>query len=124
MERTVQYDLEKRTADFSRSVIYFVRKIKLNMINKPIISQLIRSATSIGANYCEADNAYSHSDFSHKISICKKESKETMYWLDLISETSEADKTEVLPLLNEVNQLHLIFSKILASAKKKSKKID
>ena len=66
-----KYNLEERTAKFSESIIIFLKTIKKDVINTPLISQLIRSATSIGANYCEANGACSRKDFKNKISICK-----------------------------------------------------
>ena len=73
------YDLEERTAKFGEAVIKLVKKVPFNITNKVLISQLVRSATSIGANYCEADDAESRNDFKHKIGICKKESRESNF---------------------------------------------
>ncbi|MBI4653039.1 four helix bundle protein [Candidatus Kuenenbacteria bacterium] len=80
-----KYDLLERTAVFSESIIKFVRTIKRDEISRPLINQLVRSSTSIGANYCEADAGESKKDFKHKLSICRKEAKETMYWLRIIA---------------------------------------
>jgi len=77
----MDYNLEGRTMKFSENIIDLIKTIKINEINKPIIKQLIRSATSIGANYNEANGASSRKDFKNKIFICKKEAKETKYWL-------------------------------------------
>lgn len=66
------YDLEERTAKFDENVIDFIKKINKTTIAIPLIDQLIRSATSVGANYCEADCAETKKDFIHKIGICKK----------------------------------------------------
>jgi len=68
-----KYDLEERTAKFGEEVIKFAKKIPKNSITLPIISQLIRSGASVGANYCEADDAESKKDFQHKIGISKLE---------------------------------------------------
>ena len=70
-----RYNLEERTAKFGESVILFCKSINQDTINKPIINQLIRSATSVGANYMEANGASSRKDFANKIFICKKETK-------------------------------------------------
>ncbi len=88
------YDLSERTAKFGVQTIIFVKAIKENNINRPIINQLVRSATSIGANYMEADCAESKKDFNHKIGICKKEAKETTHWLHMlaIAETNEKER--------------------------------
>lgn len=75
----MQYNLEERTAKFGEKTIDFVKTLKQNPINSPLISQIVRSATSIGANYCEANNASSKKDFRNKIFICKKESSETKH---------------------------------------------
>lgn len=79
-----KYDLEERTAKLAEKVVDLVKKINENSVNRSIISQLVRSAGSIGANYCEADGAESKKDFNHKIAICKKEAKETKHWLRLL----------------------------------------
>ncbi len=70
-----KYDLEERTAKFGETIIDFTKSLSLNTINKPLISQLVRSGTSIGANYMEADGAESGKDFKHKIAILQKRSQ-------------------------------------------------
>ena len=89
------------------------------MITLPIINQLIRSGTSIGANYREANGAASKKDFQNKIFICKKESKETLYWLELMGEAinDEKQKINCRKLWQETKELTLIFSKIAHSTK-------
>lgn len=113
------FDLEQRTLQFSTSIINFVKQITLTPINKNIVSQLIRSATSIGANYCEANESESKKDFIHKISICKKECKETQYWLRLLSETNPDFKNQLRLLWKENQELLFIFSKIITTSKRK-----
>jgi len=83
--KTNNYDLEERTAKFGEDVIDFVKSIKRNSIDDSSIRQLIRSATNVGANYCEANNASSKNDFRNKIYICKKETNETKYWLRILT---------------------------------------
>jgi len=112
----VKYDLEERTAKFGEEIIKFSKKIPNNTINIPIISQLIKSGTSLGANYCEADDAESKKDFKHKIGICKKESGETKYWLRIVSTAVPELKTEARILWQEAKELNLIFNKIFHSA--------
>ena len=85
----MKYDLEERTTVFSEKIIELCKKISKNTITIPIIDQLIRSGTSIGANYTEANGASSRKDFKNKIYICKKEAMETKYWLRLLANTSE-----------------------------------
>jgi four helix bundle protein len=74
-----KYDLEERTAQFGQNIIAYAKSLPRNLINKPLISQIVRSGTSVGANYMEADGAESKKDFRHKISICRKELKETKH---------------------------------------------
>lgn len=88
-----KYDLTERTSAFGGAIIIFSKTIPETIISRPPISQLIRSATSIGANYMEADCAESKKDFIHKIGICKKESKETTHWLHMIA-VANPDKKE------------------------------
>ena len=117
-----KYDLEERTAKFGEDVIDFSKSIKRDVINLPLISQLVRAATSIGANYCEADGASSKRDFRNKISICNKEAKETKYWLRMIVKSNPDLKNEARKLWREVQELTLIFSQIVHSLDKKSRK--
>lgn len=107
-----KYNLKERTENFGTSVIVFLKKIPQDAINKPLISQLVRSATSIGANYMEADGAESKKDFQHKIALCKKESKETTHWLQMICIANPACKEESEILWKEAHELTLIFSAI------------
>lgn len=113
----MNYDLEERTAIFGENVIDFIKTLKQNVINIPLVNQLIRSATSIGANYCEANNASSRRDFKNKIFICKKEASETKYWLRMIAHTNPDKKEKCKLLWKEANELTMIFSKIAESAK-------
>jgi len=78
-ESKSKYDLEERTAMFGENLIHFLKTIKETSLNKSLLAQVMRSGTSIGANYYEANGAESKKDFQHKIGICKKEAKETCY---------------------------------------------
>lgn len=111
------YDLEERTAKFGEAVIEFVKNLDKNDINRVLIGQLIRSATSVGANYMEADAAESKKDFFYKIGICKKESKETMHWLRMIAKANPIKSEELRKLWKEAHELVLIFSSIKNSKK-------
>jgi len=117
-----EYDLEKRTAVFSENLIDFYKKCPGSVITNNLIDQGIRAGTSIGANYCEANGASSKKDFQNKIFICKKEGKETMYWLRLIGKTldEESLKEKCRDLWKEARELTLIFSKISSSLKIKN----
>ncbi|MDO8540244.1 MAG: four helix bundle protein [Opitutaceae bacterium] len=103
------FDLEERTARFGEAVIEFCLELSFNPVTTPIITQLVASGTSVGANYCEADEAESKKDFRHKIGICRKEAKETKYWLRMIAKALPAQKTTARELWIEAKQLHLIF---------------
>ena len=109
-----KYDLEERTTVFSEHLIDFYKKSPKNVITIPLIDQGLRSGTSIGANYCEANGASSKKDFKNKIFICKEESKETMYWLRLTGRALDEEnlKEECRTLWKKAKELTLIFSKI------------
>jgi four helix bundle protein len=106
------YDLEQRTARFGEAVIGFAKSVPRNVVTLPLIGQLVRAGTSVGANYCEADDSVSKKDFRHKISICKKESRETKYWLRMIAAAETETKQKGRVLWKEANELHLIFAAI------------
>ena len=107
-----KFDLAERTAKFGEDVITFISKLRGSPINNPIISQTVRAATSIGANYMEADGAESRKDFLHKIGICKKESKESMHWLRMIAKANPDHVEESRKYWQEAHELTLIFSSI------------
>ncbi len=113
-----KFDLEERTFAFGKSIIVFAKKIPKNSITAPLINQLVRSGTSVGANYCEADDAHSRKDFKHKISICKKEARETKYWLKMISNAVPELKCDTIAVKNEAQELNLIFNAIFISTTK------
>ncbi len=113
----MQYDLEERTRLFSKEIIGLLMKIKKNIINESIIKQLIRSATSVGANYCEANGATSRKDFKNKIYICRKEIQETKYWIELMAKTNKEEIEKLRKLWQEAHELTLIFNKIGTSLK-------
>jgi four helix bundle protein len=119
MNTNNKFNLEERTLKFSKDVIKLTKKIKKDIINIPLISQLIRAATSIGANYFEANGASSRKDFKNKIYICKKECRETKYWLEIIAENNLEIKEECRELWKEAQELTLIFSKITQTMEKK-----
>lgn len=114
-----EYDLEERTAKFGENIIKFAKKVPKNAITIPLITQLVKAGTSVGANYCEADDAESKRDFQHKIGICKKESRESKHWLRMIVVACPELKEEARPLWTEAKELNLIFNAIVRSSKKK-----
>jgi four helix bundle protein len=111
------YDLEQRTLLFAQQVIALTRTLKNDPLTRPMLIQIIRSATSIGANYMEANGASSKKDFANKIFICKKESQETKYWLAILSSTFEDQKLAISALQKECQELVLIFNKIVSSSR-------
>lgn len=111
-------NLVKRTAKFGENIIDFVKTIEKSEVNRPLISQLVRAGTSIGANYMEADAAESKKDFEHKMSISRKEAKETMHWLRMIARANQNKQQECRSLWKESQELVFIFSSIIDKTKK------
>ena len=110
------YDLEERTAKFGEAIIRFAKRIPQNPVNNRLIDQLVGAGTSIGANYCEADDGVSKKDFKNKIGTCKKEARETKVFLRMIATAEENLKSEARVLWGEAKELHLIFCKIWRSS--------
>jgi len=104
-----EFDLEERTAQFGEAVIKFAKALPKNSVTAPLISQVVRSGTSVGANYCEADDAVSKKDFKNKIGTCRKEARETKHWLRMIAAAEPDSKDEARKLWHEARELHLIF---------------
>lgn len=117
-----KFDLEERTAKFGEAVIVFVKRIPQTPINLPIITQLVKAGTSVGANYCEADCAETKKDFEHKLGICNKESKEVKHWLRMVAKAEPILRGEARTHWGEANELNLIFASIIK--KSKIKKFD
>jgi four helix bundle protein len=107
-----QFDLEERTARFGEAIIAFAKRVGLNAITEPLIRQLVKSATSIGANYCEADDAGSKKEFRYRISVCKRESRESKHWLRMIVAAEPDQRPDARTLWQEAKELHLIFAAI------------
>ena len=108
-----KYDLEERTAKFAENIILFAKQIPTNVVTVPIINQLVRAGTSVGANYCEADSADTKKDFNYKISLSKKESRESKHWLRIVAVATPELKEKARILWREANELNLIFSSII-----------
>lgn len=104
-------DLRDRTLVFSREVIRYIKKLNKDPLLLPITNQLIRSTTSIGANFVEAKNGSSKKDFRNKVFISKNEASETLYWLKLIEEFSDTE--ELKSLQKECHEIVLILQKII-----------
>ena len=120
VKKEMKYDLEDRVLLFSKSLINLLRHIEKTYINANIIGQLLKSWTSVGANYKEANWSMSPKDFKHKISICRKEAKETVYRLDLL-ELFVVDIDWYKKVAQEAKELLLIFNKISITLQKKGK---
>ena len=107
-----KFDLAERTSLFGEGVIRFAKSIRRPEITRPLILQLIRSSTSVGANYAEADDAGSRKEFFHRVSICQRESRESMHWLRMMV-AAEPDCRETAKLLwTEARELNRIFAAI------------
>jgi four helix bundle protein len=102
-------ELEARTKLFALSVIRLVGKLPRGKASEVIGYQLLKSGTSIGANYREVNRAQSHDDFIHKVAICEKEAAETEYWLELAMEANLTTSASSEELLREVRELLAIF---------------
>jgi len=111
-EENEKYNLAERTEKFSHSIIRFAKTILKNLVTAPMITQLVKAGTSVGANYCEADDAESKKDFKHKIGICAKEPREPKFWLKSIVVACPELEKEATRLWQEAKELHLIFNAI------------
>lgn len=106
------YDLEDRMAKFGEEVLVLCRDIRPDHITRPLITQLVKCSTSIGANYCEADDAVSKKDFKNKIGIAKKEARETKLFIRMLSKVCPDKRDTLKELWSEAKELHLIFNSI------------
>jgi four helix bundle protein len=107
------FDLEEHTARFGEDAIQLANRLSRTPVSAPLISQFVRSSTSVGANYMEAGAAQSGKDFDHKVGICKKEARETMHWLRMLVAADNSNRTECRVLWQEAHELTMIFSAIL-----------
>jgi len=107
----MNYDLEERTLNFSKNVFLCCKKVRQDTLNKPILSQVIRSSGSIGANYIEANDALGKKDFTHRLRIARKEAKETIYWLKILD--SNYPELQCGDLIQEAVELRNILSAII-----------
>ncbi len=120
---TKTYNLEERVSIFSEKLILFCKSLTISTISRPLIDQLLRSGTSIGANYMEANACDSKKDFINKVSISRKESKETLYWIRLLAVEFPDRKESLRTLWKETHELSLILGGILKSSKASNPKI-
>jgi four helix bundle protein len=115
--RRQAFDLCERTAVFGERVIGFAKRVPANAITTPLVSQLVRAATSVGANYCEADEADSKKEFQYRISLCKREGRETKHQLRMIVAAEASLREDAVALWQEAKELTLIFAAILRSSR-------
>ncbi len=109
--------LEQRTRNFAVRIIKLASQLPNNRIADVLRNQLVKSGTSVGANYREANRAISRADFKHRISICEKEASETQYWLEVIVDAELLAAAQVQPELKECSELLAIFTSVGKSAR-------
>lgn len=114
------FDLEKRTAAFGESVIEFCQTVGRTAITKPLISQLVRSACRVGANYCEADESATKREFRYRISLCRREARETKHWLRMLVAASKESAETARVLWKEADELTRIFAAIYPNSSPES----
>lgn len=111
------YDLEEKTFQFAQDCRLTIKGLKKNVVNISDCKQLIRSSGSVGANYIEANESLSKKDFIYRIKVCRKEAKESVYWLRLLSTSKTNHDSEIKKLKNEATELKKIFSAIINNSK-------
>lgn len=116
VQNSKQYDLEKRSLEFAKNTRFFVRGLARTIGNIEDGKQLIRSSGSVGANYIEANESLSRKDFVMRVKICRKEAKESIYWLKLL-EVDVKNEKQRAALENEATQLMKIFGSIIEKCK-------
>ena len=114
-----QQDLQKRTKEFAIAVIRMVSQLPKTTEIQVIAKQLLRSGTSVGAQYAEAKRAKSNKDFITKIEGALQELEETIYWLDLLAEVEQSQKEKTTKLSSEADELIAIFVTIVKKVKTK-----
>ncbi len=114
-------DLGERLLNFAVRIIKLVEALPNTIAGKRIGDQLLRSGTSPGANYEEAQGAESHADFTHKLQIALKEIRETSFWLRVIHRAELLPQHRLVELIDESEQLKKILSKAVATSKGKAK---
>ena len=106
------YDLEERTAKFGELVIEVAKLVPVNPVTTRLISQFVGAGTSVGANYCEADDSVSKKEFRNKIGTCKKEARETKFFTRMLVKAVPELRSAAEPVWREAKELHLIFAAI------------
>ena len=112
------YNIGHRCFYFSKDVILFIKECKYERIYHSMFDQLLRSATSIGANVIEGKAGSSKKDWKNFYMIALKSANETKYWLCLISETLEVSKSKINELITEANEISRIIASIIVNSNK------
>lgn len=108
-----EYDLERRTTEYAKSVIRMCKQLSENTMNSRLIGQVVGASGSIGANYREANDALGKRDFIQRLKIARREAKESSHWLELILEANTHMDSKIQPLLKECGELKNILSAII-----------
>jgi len=114
------FDLEDRTLIFAKRVIRLCKELPPSIVNSKLIDQLIRSSGSVGANYREANDSTGKKDFLFRLRISRKESKETVFWLELIIEANDSFRSKTEMLIDECTQIRNILSTIISKVEAKN----
>ncbi len=110
------FDLETRSMEFAKCVIRLCKTLPVNPMNDRLVGQLVGAAGSIGANYREANDALGKKDFVQRLRIARREAKETVDWIELMSEANSEKTSEIQPLLKESEEIKRILSAIINKA--------
>ena len=113
-----EFDLEKRTTEFAKAVIRACGNLPRNPINDRLVGQAVGAAGSVGANYREANDALGKKDFLQRLRIARREAKESLHWLELVSEANIHQDKEIKLLIKENEELKNILSSIIRKLEK------
>lgn len=113
-QKEKRFDLEERTLEYSKRVLRLCKNLPKNDINREMADQLFRAASSVGANYREANDALGKKGFVMRMKISRKEAKEAEYWLKLVAEGNPEMKEKMSGLIDETKELRMIFSSIIS----------
>lgn len=108
----MKFDLEDRTLKFAKNCLDLCKLVQRDTVSHELVKQFIRACCSVGANYREANDTITKKDFLHKIAICRREAKESKYWLELLLHTNPDLGKQIEPLIDEALQLARIFASI------------
>ena len=112
-----RFDLEERTFNLAKAVVEFVSNLPKTLVNNELIKQVVRSSGSVGANYIEANESVSRKDYIFRVKVCRKEAKETIYWLRLLKVKDETLRGNQQYLIGEATELMKIFGSIIEKVK-------